>query len=98
MSAFVRSSLFALFQAALTLPFSLIAVATFPLDPFVRYRIVTTWTRLVMCAAERICGIHYRVLGAEHLPRPPFIVLSNHQSAWETLAFQLIFPPQVWVV
>jgi 1-acyl-sn-glycerol-3-phosphate acyltransferase len=28
----------------------------------------------------------------------PFIVLSKHQSAWETLAFQVIFPRQVWVV
>src|SRR5262249_2230209 len=25
-------------------------------------------------------------------------ILAKHQSAWETLAFQLIFPPQVWVV
>ena len=25
-------------------------------------------------------------------------MLSKHQSAWETLAFQFIFPPQVWVL
>ncbi len=45
-----------------------------------------------------ICGIKYRVLGAEHIPKTPSIVLSKHQSAWETLAFQKIFPPQVWVL
>ncbi len=45
-----------------------------------------------------ICGIRYRVLGAEHIPETPSIVLSKHQSAWETLAFQKIFPPQVWVL
>jgi len=94
----LRSTLFALFQAAVTLLFSLIALATFPLRPVARYRVITTWSRLVVGATERICGIRYRVLGAEHLPPPPFIVLSKHQSAWETLAFQLIFPPQVWVV
>lgn len=44
------------------------------------------------------CGINYRVLGAEHIPKTPSIVLSKHQSAWETLAFQKIFPPQVWVL
>jgi 1-acyl-sn-glycerol-3-phosphate acyltransferase len=38
------------------------------------------------------------VLGAENLPRSPAIVLSKHQSAWETLAFQSIFPPLVWVL
>ena len=26
------------------------------------------------------------------------MIIANHQSAWETLAFQVIFPPQVWVV
>jgi len=94
----LRSTLFALFQAALTIPFSFIALATFPFGFGTRYRVITLWTRLVLRAAERICGIRYRVLGAERLPASPFIVLSKHQSAWETLAFQLIFPPQVWVV
>ena len=28
----------------------------------------------------------------------PAVILSQHQSAWETLAFQEIFPPQVLVV
>ncbi len=45
-----------------------------------------------------ICGIRYRVVGAENIPKTPSIVLSKHQSAWETLAFQKIFPPQVWVL
>lgn len=94
----LRSTLFALFQLAVTIPFSFIALATFPLAPAARYRIITVWTRLVLRAAETICGIRYRVLGAERLPAPPYIVLAKHQSAWETLAFQLIFPPQVWVV
>ena len=33
--------------------------------------------------------------GAEHLPQRPAVILAKHQSAWETMAFQLIFPPQV---
>ncbi len=38
------------------------------------------------------------MIGAENVPRHPCIILSKHQSAWETLAFQVILPPQVWVV
>ena len=94
----LRSTLFALFQTAATIVFSFIALATFPFAFATRYRIITAWSRLVMRALERICGIRYRVLGAERLPAPPFIVLSKHQSAWETIAFQEIFPLQVWVV
>ena len=94
----LRSTLFVLFQIALTIPYSIVALATFPFGFATRYRVITFWTRLVLAAAERICGIRYRVLGAERLPSAPYIVLSKHQSAWETLAFQFIFPRQVWVV
>ncbi len=94
----LRSSLFALFQIVVTPLFTLIALLTFPFPLLTRYRIISAWARLMLAAAERICGIRYRVHGAENIPPPPFIVLAKHQSAWETLAFQEIFPPQVWVV
>jgi 1-acyl-sn-glycerol-3-phosphate acyltransferase len=94
----LRSALFGLFQIVATLLFSFIALATYPLPALARYRVITQWSRLVLWAARRICHIHFRVIGAERIPPAPFIVLSKHQSAWETLAFQMIFPPQVWVV
>ena len=47
---------------------------------------------------RNLCGIRYQIIGAENIPKTPSIVLSKHQSAWETLAFQKIFPPQVWVL
>lgn len=49
-------------------------------------------------AATVICGVRYRVIGAENIPRVPCVILSKHQSAWETMALQTIFPPQVWVM
>jgi 1-acyl-sn-glycerol-3-phosphate acyltransferase len=45
-----------------------------------------------------LCGIRWTVEGHEHLPATPSVILSKHQSAWETLAFQQIFPPQVHVL
>lgn len=96
--AVLRSVLFALFQALITPFFAALALLSFPLAGAARYRLITTWSRWIVAGAEAICGIRYRVLGAERVPPAPFIVLSKHQSAWETLAFQAIFPPQVWVV
>ncbi len=93
----LRSSLFFLLQLCLTPPFSLLALLTFPLPAFTRYRFISLWTRLMMLSLRHICGIDYRVLGAEHIPATPCVVLSKHQSAWETFAFQLVFPPQVYV-
>ncbi|MDH3286392.1 MAG: 1-acyl-sn-glycerol-3-phosphate acyltransferase [Betaproteobacteria bacterium] len=98
MSVVIRSSLLALFQALITPPFALLALLTFPLTPLIRYRLISAWSRLIVAGAEKICGIRYRVLGADHIPSPPYIVLAKHQSAWETLAFQTIFPPHTWVV
>lgn len=94
----LRSTLFAAFQLVITPVFAIIALLTFPLPALTRYRIITVWTRCVMWAARVICGIRYRVIGAEHIPDTPCIILAKHQSAWETMAFQLIFPPQVWVL
>ncbi len=98
MSVLLRSFLFAAFTLLITPPFALIALLTFPFDPFTRYRIISTWTRLVLWAVEALCGIRYQVVGAENIPAQACVVLSKHQSAWETLAFQVIFPPQVYVI
>jgi len=94
----VRSTLFFLLQSMLTVVFSFIALLTFPLPLIARYRIITLWSRLVVRLATSICGIRYRVIGRDNLPSSPSIVLAKHQSAWETLAFQVLLPPQVWVL
>lgn len=94
----LRSGLFALVQILLTPPFALIALLTFPFQPVTRYRVITIWSRLIVLAAKFICGIRYRVLGAAHIPAQPCVVLAKHQSAWETVAFQVLFPPQVYVI
>jgi 1-acyl-sn-glycerol-3-phosphate acyltransferase len=95
---FFRSTLFALAVIAVTPPYALLALLVAPLPAYTRYRIVTSWSHLVVELARRICGIRYRVLGEARPGKGPYIVLAKHQSAWETLAFQAIFPPQVLVV
>lgn len=95
---FLRSLLFALALILLTPPYSLVALATFPLPRRLRYRIIGGWSRIVVWLARMLLGLRYRVLGRERLPARPAIILSKHQSAWETIAFQLIFPPHVQVL
>jgi 1-acyl-sn-glycerol-3-phosphate acyltransferase len=94
----LRSSLFALAQILVTPLYALLALATFPLPRLVRYRIISGWSRLMIWLARGILGIDWRVEGREHLPARPAVILAKHQSAWETMAFQAIFPPQVHVL
>jgi 1-acyl-sn-glycerol-3-phosphate acyltransferase len=98
MSVVLRSCLFAVVQILITPPFAIVALLTFPLPPFTRYHIITAWSRLIMRAAEKICGIRYRIIGAENLPHRPCVILAKHQSAWETIAFPVLFPPQSMVI
>jgi 1-acyl-sn-glycerol-3-phosphate acyltransferase len=94
----LRSLAFALAQILITPPYAIVALATFPLTPRARYRIISGWSRTIVWLAEVLLGIRYRVVGAENLPKVPSVILAKHQSAWETLAFQTIFPPQVLVL
>jgi len=94
----LRSALFALGLALVTPPYALIALATFPLPRMARYRVISGWSRLVIFMARKVLRIEWRVEGRENLPARPAVILSKHQSAWETMAFQIIFPPQVLVL
>lgn len=95
---FFRSLAFALAVLVITPPYALLALGTCALPRILRYHLISGWSRMVIAMAAILCGIRYRVEGLEHLPQTPSIILSKHQSAWETIAFQAIFPPQVLVL
>ena len=44
------------------------------------------------------CNLDYIIKGKENIPDNASLVLSNHQSTWETLAFQHFLPNQLWVL
>lgn len=94
----LRSTLYALGMLVVTPLFSLIALLIFPLSPVTRYRIISGWARSMLVWLKFTCGLKYRVLGAENIPQSTVVILAKHQSAWETLAFQAIFPPVCWVM
>ncbi|UTA47930.1 1-acyl-sn-glycerol-3-phosphate acyltransferase [Simiduia sp. 21SJ11W-1] len=90
----VRNLLFYLGYWA-TLPFfSLLGLAIWPVTSFrLRSRFVTLWNRFVVCWLRITCGVRYELKGLENLPTKPSVILSNHQSAWETLTLQYLFSP-----
>ena len=96
--ATLRSALFWLALLLITPPYALLALASAPLPRMARYRFISGWSRIMLWCLRHLCGVRWSVEGKEHLPRSPAVILSKHQSAWETLAFQQIFPPQVHVL
>lgn len=92
------SVLFSVGYTLSTLVFGVCAVFTFPFPFQARYRFISQWARFNLWWLDRTCGLTFQVEGRENIPSEPAIIFCKHQSAWETLALQLIFPPQVWVM
>jgi 1-acyl-sn-glycerol-3-phosphate acyltransferase len=94
----LRSMLLFLVQIIAAPVICIIMIVCLPFGFPVLYRLVKLWTCIAIWSARVICGIDYQVIGSEHIPTTPTIVLAKHQSSWETFFFLQLFPPQVWLL
>ncbi|MBZ4201364.1 MAG: 1-acyl-sn-glycerol-3-phosphate acyltransferase [Methylotenera sp.] len=95
---FLRASLFFIGQVITAPIFTLIAVLAWPLNPILRNQLISGWARSMIWWLKFTCNIRHEITGLENIPDTPCIILSKHQSTWETFAFQAIFPTQVYVL
>ncbi|MBE8214750.1 MAG: 1-acyl-sn-glycerol-3-phosphate acyltransferase [Endozoicomonadaceae bacterium] len=56
------------------------------------------YSRVFLWLCRVICGITWVVEGRENIPKQPCIIVSNHQSAWETFLLHILFIPQNFVL
>ena len=94
----LRSLLFTTYMMASACLFGAAMGVCFWLPYRVQFAIARSWARILLWLLARLCGLKYVVEGRERIPAGNHIVMSNHTSAWETVAQFLIFPPQVWVL
>jgi len=95
---FLRSALYQLVLVVVVIPYFALVFATFPLSRLTRWKVIAGWPRFACWLARRLLGIDYEVIGRENIPASPTVILSKHQSAWETIAYTSIFPPHVYVL
>jgi 1-acyl-sn-glycerol-3-phosphate acyltransferase len=96
--AVLRASLYQLFLIVTVIPYAIACVLWSPLPLRWRYKLTVGWPRLAVWGAKVILGIRWQLKGAEHLPDGPAILLSKHQSAWETLFFPAYMPRELCFV
>lgn len=94
----LRSALFLLFQVVTVVPYAIGCLLVAPLPRRLRYRYTVGWPRLVILAARVLVGIRWQVIGASRLPDGPAILLSKHQSTWETLFLASWMPRELCYV
>lgn len=96
---FIRSLIFMLFLAIYTVVMGVICLAVFFLPYSIRRIFASCWACGTINMAKIICGIDYEVLGEENFPKEPCVILSKHQSAWETLfLYYALKRPVVYVL
>ncbi|BBP44981.1 1-acyl-sn-glycerol-3-phosphate acyltransferase [Thiosulfatimonas sediminis] len=95
----LRSLLFALGQTISLVVISVLGQLTLPFSHKARYRVMTQWATFCLWWLRLTCGIKVRVHGAELIqPEKAGLILARHESAWETLQLQRIFPRQAFVL
>ncbi len=64
-----------------------------------RCLIANAWGTVNLFCLKVFCKLDYHIEGLEKIPESGAIVLSKHQSAWETMALRSLLPPeQAWVL
>jgi len=94
----LRSGLFLVGWIVTTVFFGLTTLLTAPLPFDWRWRYVRLFALFNLWMLEHVCGLRFELEGGEHIPPGPAIIFSKHQSTWETLMLQRVFPPLVWVL
>lgn len=90
-----------LFSVTMFITTFMVAVAAsllvfFPFE--IRAKYIRPYSQFNIWALKTLCGVRYKIIGVENIPKENFIIFSNHQSTWETFILQLIFPPVSFVV
>lgn len=95
---FIRSTIYFIVMVTTGALYGLMSSITFLIPFNTRFKFISQWARFNIWALKKICGLGYEIKGKENIPNEASIILAKHQSTWETLATQIIFPPQTWVL
>jgi len=99
MRQFIGNLAFVIGQIVSTILFSPLALLLSPfLSSLQKAAFIGVWANFMRWWLKLCCRIDFQVGGLENLPDQPSIVLANHQSAWETINFQNIFPAQSYLL
>lgn len=92
-----RSCLFWVWQISITLilgaPVILLGLVSFRIG----YALAIVWNKSNIWGLRIICGVRWKLEGRENIPDTPCVVMSKHQSTWETYFLPTIFNPGVYV-
>lgn len=97
--AYLGSTLFFIYVVFSTPIVGVAILGGFWLPFSVRYKFADIWINCLLYMLKLCCGLHHEVEGLENIPKEQAaVILSKHQSAWETIALRQIISPQTAVL
>src|SRR5690625_639151 len=94
----LRALIYQAFLIITVVPYAFACLLWAPLPQDWRYRLTRGWPRFAIWCARHVLGVRWQIKGLENLPAKPAVILSKHQSAWETMFFIAYLPQQVCFV
>jgi len=93
----LRSVVFWIWQIVLTLVLGAPVMVVSLISWRAGYCVALVWLRLNFMGLRVICGVDWDVQGHENIPDTPCLVMSKHQSTWETYFLPHLFVPATYV-
>ncbi len=84
---FIRAAIFHLFLLVTVAPWSFLSMLAALLPRRLHYNVTMFWLKIAIWGAKHILGIRYEVSGKQYLNHDNVILLSKHQSTWETFFY-----------
>ncbi len=94
----LRSLLYFLGSSLVLVVLVITTLICFPLSVKYRYALLSKWSSFCIWWLGVTVNIRINIIGKENVPTVPCVIISNHQSTWEVMGLQIVFPHQTWVV
>lgn len=95
---YLRALMFWLVMVISVVIWGSLLLLMFPFSYLQRVAFLNIWSALVIWWLGITCGLKYKVEGLENIPTErASVIMSKHQSTWETIILWKLMPPLVWV-
>ena len=94
----LRSVIFLMGAVLVTAPFGILGPSARIFGARAPFAVARLYAGVMVKWAEWSLAIRHQVRGWENVPKAPAVIMSKHQSAWETLFIESRFPAQCWIV
>lgn len=95
---FLRSLVFNVLFYAVLVVLAIVALPTFLMPFRAMLTIAGWWANATLFLMRVVCNIKVEFRGVERIPKGPLVVVSKHQSFWETFALLRFFDHPIFIL